>query len=134
MAAVSPTVTGFVLGALIGAIATATGSYFVFWRRQRAATARLRVALAEELRSLDYVDDFVESGDYEEVTKAVETPVVYEANADKLGHLTEREVGALVEFYAALSWLRDVQNPEDQKARIDAVVEQRRAALEALGQ
>ena len=130
--AVSTTASGFVLGALVGAVATVAGSYFVFWRRQRAATTRLRVALAEELRSLDYLDDLVESGAYEGVTTAVETPVVYEANADKLGHLSEREVEALVEFYAALSWLRDLQDPEDKKARIDAVVEKRRAALDAV--
>jgi hypothetical protein len=132
MAAVSPTVTGFVLGALIGAVATAAGSYFVFWRRQRAETARLRAALAAELRSLDYVDDLVEAGDYEGVTTAVETPVVYETNAGELGRLSEREVEALVEFYASLSWLDGLQDPEDKKDRIDAVVEQRYAALDAL--
>ncbi|WP_232703390.1 hypothetical protein [Halobacterium wangiae] len=127
-----PTVPGFVLGALVGAVATAAGSYFVFWRRQRAATARLRVALAHELQSLDYLDDLVESGAYEAVTTAVETPVVYEANADELGHLSEREVAALVEFYASLYWLRDLQDPEDKKARIDDVVVKRRAALDAV--
>ena len=130
--AVSTTASGFVLGALVGAVATAAGSYFVFWRRQRAATARLRVALAQELESLDYVDDLVESGAYEGVTTAIETPVVYEANADKLGHLSEREVEALVEFYAALAWLRGLEDPEDKKERIDAVAEKRRAALDAV--
>ncbi|WP_232686877.1 hypothetical protein [Halobacterium zhouii] len=130
--AVSTTVTGFVVGALIGAVATAAGSYFVFWRRQRAETSHLRVALAQELDSLEYLDELVESGAYEGVTTAVETPVVYEANAGELGRLSEREVEALVEFYASLYWLRDLQDPEDKKERIDAVVEQRRAAIDAV--
>ena len=120
------------LGALVGAVATAAGSYFVFWRRQRAATGRLRVALAHELRALDYVDDRVESGDYEGVTTAVDSPVVYEANAGDLGHLSEREVAALVDFYASLYWLRDLEDPEDKKERIDDVVAKRRAALDAV--
>ncbi len=120
------------LGALVGAVATAAGSYFVFWRRQRAATRRLRVALTHELRSLDYVDDLVEAGDYEGVTTAVDVPVVYEANADDLGRLSEREVGALVEFYASLYWLRDLEDPEDKKARIDDVVAKRQTALDAV--
>jgi len=127
-----PTVSGFVLGALVGAVATAAGSYFVFWRRQQAATSRLRVALAHELRSLDYVDDLVESGAYEGVTTVVDAPVVYEANAGDLGHLSEGEVAALVDFYAGLYWLRDLEDPEDKKARIDDVVDKRQAALDAV--
>jgi HAMP domain-containing protein len=129
---VPSTAPGFVLGALVGAVATAAGSYFVFWRRQRAATRRLRVALTHELRSLDYVDDHVEAGDYEGVTTAVDVPVVYEANADDLGRLSEREVGALVEFYASLYWLRDLEDPEDKKARIEDVVAKRQTALDAV--
>jgi len=104
----------------------------VFWRRQQAATSRLRVALAHELRSLDYVDDLVESGAYEGVTTVVDAPVVYEANAGDLGHLSEGEVAALVDFYAGLYWLRDLEDPEDKKARIDDVVDKRQAALDAV--
>jgi len=121
-----------VLGALVGAVATAAGSYFVFWRRQQAATRRLRVALAHELRALDYVDDRVESGDYEGVTAAVDPPVVYETTASDLGRLSEREVAALVDFYASLYWLRDLEDPEDKKAQIDDVVAKRQAALDAV--
>lgn len=126
------TAIGFVLGAVIGAIATAAGSYLLYWKRERDATRRLRRAFAEELRSYAYVDELVADGGYEAVTERVETPVVYESAAGDLGLLTEDEIGALVSFYAALYWLDGLEDPEDKKERIESVAERRREAVEAL--
>ncbi len=126
------TAIGFVLGAVIGAIATAAGSYLLYWKRERDATRRLRRAFAEELESYAYVDELVADGGYERVTERVESPVIYESAAGDLGLLTEAEIGRLVAFYSALAWLQGLEDPEDKKDRIDAVVEKRDAALEAL--
>ncbi|ARS89850.1 hypothetical protein [Natrarchaeobaculum aegyptiacum] len=126
------TAIGFVLGAVIGAIATAAGSYLLYWKRERDATRRLRRAFAEELRSYEYVDDVVAEGGYERITARVERPVIYESAAGDLGLLTEREIGRLVAFYSALSWLEGLEDPEDKKERIESVVEKRQAALETL--
>ena len=126
------TAIGFVLGAVIGAIATAAGSYLLYWKRERDATRRLRRAFAEELESYEYVDELVADGGYERVTERVEAPVIYESAAGDLGLLTEPEIGRLVAFYSALAWLQDLEDPEDKKARIEAVVEKRNTALEAL--
>ncbi|MHC3436708.1 hypothetical protein ACYJ1Y_01095 [Natrialbaceae archaeon A-gly3] len=126
------TAVGFVLGAVIGAIATAVGSYLLYWKRERDATRRLRRAFAEELRAYEYVDELVADGGYERVTERVEEPVIYESAAGDLGLLTEAEIGRLVAFYSAISWLDGLEDPEDKKDRIESVVEKRRAALEAL--
>ena len=126
------TAIGFVLGAVIGAIATAAGSYVLYWKRERDATRRLRRAFAEELESYAYVDELVVDGGYERVTERVEAPVIYESAAGDLGLLTEAEIGRLVAFYSALTWLQGLEDPEDKKDRIEAVVEKREAALEAL--
>ncbi|WP_254766379.1 hypothetical protein [Salinilacihabitans rarus] len=126
------TATGFVLGAVIGSIATAAGSYLLYWKRERDAARRLRQALAEELRSYDYVDELVADGGYERVTERVEAPVIYESAAGDLGRLTDEEIDGLVAFYAGVRWLHGLEDPEDKKARIEAVVEKRRAALDAL--
>jgi hypothetical protein len=126
------TVTGFVLGSLVGAVATIAGSYFLFWRRQRAATARLRNALLTELDALAYVADLAEAGDYEALPASVERPVVYESNADEVGRLTDAEVEALVRFYTDLYWLRDQQDIEDKKERVDEIVDARERAMAAI--
>ena len=126
------TAVGFVLGAIIGAIATAVGSYLLYWKRERDATRRLRRAFAEELRAYEYVDDLVADGGYEQVTDRVEAPVIYESAAGDLGLLTEAEIGRLVSFYSAIYWLQGLEDPEDKKERIESVVEKRRAALEAV--
>ncbi len=126
------TAIGFVLGAVIGAIATAAGSYVLYWKRERDATRRLRRAFAEEIESYAYVDELVVDGGYERVTERVEAPVIYESAAGDLGLLTEAEIGRLVAFYSALTWLQGLEDPEDKKDRIEAVVEKREAALEAL--
>ncbi|THE65782.1 hypothetical protein D8Y22_06345 [Salinadaptatus halalkaliphilus] len=126
------TATGFVLGAVIGAIATALGSYLLYWKRERDATRRLRLAFVEELRSYDYLDDIVDAGGYERVTTRVEHPVIYESAAGDLGLLTEGEIGDLVAFYSSLYWLEDLEDPEDKKDRIVDVIDHRQAALEAL--
>ncbi|AHF98346.1 hypothetical protein HALLA_05095 [Halostagnicola larsenii XH-48] len=126
------TAVGFVLGAVIGAIATAAGSYLLYWKRERDATRRLRQAFRQELRAYEHVDEIVDDGGYERVTTSVETPVIYESAAGDLGLLTESEIGKLVAFYSSLYWLRGLEDPEDKKERIESVVEKRRAALEAL--
>ena len=122
----------FVLGSLVGAIATSVGSYVLFWRRRRAATARLRRAFETELAALSYVDEMAEEGAYEALSTTIENPVVYESNADAIGHLTREEVEALVAFYTDLYWLRDQQDIEDKKDRVHEVVEKRRRALAAV--
>lgn len=101
------TVTSFVLGSLIGAIATVAGSYFLFWRRQHAALVHLRRAFETELSALSYIDELAKAREYETLTAAVEKPVVYESNADDISHLSGKEVGAFVAFYTDLYWLRD---------------------------
>ncbi|WP_049929128.1 hypothetical protein [Halopiger goleimassiliensis] len=126
------TALGFVLGAVIGAIATAAGSYLLYWKRERDATRRLRRAFQEELRSYAYVDELVADGGYERITERVEAPVIYRSAAGDLGLLTEDEIGHLVSFYSGLSWLDGLEDPEDKKERIEAVVEKRQAALEAV--
>ncbi|WP_290816523.1 hypothetical protein [Halovivax sp.] len=100
------TAIGFVLGAIVGAIATAAGSTVLYWKRERDATRRLRRALAEEVRTYEYLDEMVNDGDYEPVTERVEEPVVYESAAGELGRLDEREIDALVGFYGDVRWLR----------------------------
>lgn len=126
------TAVGFVLGAVIGSIATATGSYALYWKRERDATRRLRRAFLEELRAYDYVDDLAADGAYEQLTVRVEEPVIYHSTAGDLGLLTESEIGSLVSFYAAISWLQGLEDPEDKKERIEEVAQKRRRALETL--
>ena len=126
------TAVGFVLGAIIGAIATAAGSYLLYWKRERDATRRLRLAFREELRSYEHVDELIATGGYEAVTTRIDRPVIYERAAGDLGLLSAEEVSALVAFYGALSWLDGLEDPEDKPDRIEAVPEKRRAALEAL--
>ena len=126
------TAVGFVLGAIIGAIATAAGSYLLYWKRERDAARRLRRAFAEELRAYEYVDDLVADGGYERLTERVEKPVIYGSAAGDLGLLTEAEIGRLVAFFSAIYWLEGLEDPEDKKERIDRVAEKRWAALEAL--
>lgn len=127
-----PTILGFVLGSLVGAIATIAGSYFLFWRRRRAATATLRDALLTELRALEYVADLADEERYEALAASVERPVVYESNADEIGRLSDEEVEALVRFHTDLYWLADQQDIEDKKARVHEVVEERERAMAAL--
>lgn len=81
-------VTSFVLGSLVGAIATITGSYFLLWRHRQAAIAHLRQAFQTELASLSYVDELADAGEYETLAAAVETPVIYQSNADDIGNLS----------------------------------------------
>lgn len=126
------TVLGFVLGALIGAIATAAGSYLVYWRRQRARTRRLRAALRHELESMEQLAELVADGRYEAVTKRVPPRPVYEANAGEIGHLSEEEVETIVACYAGLARLDGMEDPEDRSEEIDAIVERRRAAIRLL--
>ncbi len=127
------TAVGFVLGAVIGAIATAAGSYLLYWKRERDATRRLRQAFSEELRAYEHVDEIIDDGGYERVTTSVENPVIYESAAGDLGLLTEPEIGKLVAFYSSLYWLQGLEDPEDKKEQIEEVTEMREAALEALG-
>lgn len=126
------TVTSFVLGSLIGAIATVTGSYFLFWRRRHAALVHLRRAFETELSALAYIDELAEAGQYETLTATIEKPVVYESNADDIGHLSGEEVETLVAFYTDLYWLRDQQDIEDKKDRVHDVVEKRQQAIAAV--
>jgi hypothetical protein len=125
-------IVGLVLGSIIGAIATIAGSYFLFWRRRRAAIVRLRRAFRTELSALSYIDTMAENGNYEPLTKTVEPPVVYESNADDIGLLSGEEVEALVGFYTDLYWLRDRQDIEDKKDRVHKVVEKRQRAIDTL--
>jgi hypothetical protein len=125
-------IVGLVLGSIIGAIATIAGSYFLFWRRRRAALARLRRAFRTELSALSYIDEMAESGEYETLTKTVESPVVYESNADDIGLLSGEEVESLVAFYTDLYWLRDQQDIEDKKERVHDIVEKRQRAIASL--
>lgn len=125
-------IVGLILGSIIGAIATIAGSYFLFWRRRRAALAHLRRAFMTELSALSYIDEMSESGDYETLTKTVEPPVVYESNADDIGLLSGEEVESLVAFYTDLYWLRDQQDIEDQKERVHEIVEKRQRAIASL--
>ncbi|PSQ38075.1 hypothetical protein BRD13_07760 [Halobacteriales archaeon SW_5_70_135] len=125
-------VTGLVLGSIVGAVATVTGSYFLFLRRRRAAVTRLRRAFTTELSALSYVDEMAERGEYEPLTQSVESPVVYESNADDVGLLSGEEVEALVAFYTDLYWLRDQQDIEDKKDHVHEIVEKRQRAVETL--
>ena len=61
-------------------------------------------------------------------TKTIEPPVVYESNADDIGFLSGEEVEALVAFYTDLYWLRDQQDIENKKDRIDEIVEKPQCA------
>lgn len=126
------TALGFVVGSLVGAVATVAGSYAVHRARTRERTDRLRQAFRSELEALSYVDEFAERGDYEGLTEAVEPPVVYESNADSLGHLTGEEIEAVVAFYSDLYWLRGQEDIEDKKERVHEVVEKRERALRAI--
>lgn len=126
------TITGFVLGGIIGAVATIAGSYFLFWRRRQAARSHLRRAFETELDALSYIDEMADRGEYEALTKTVEKPVVYESNADDIGHLSGAEVEALVAFYTDLYWLRDRQDIEDEKERVHDIVEKRQRAVTAV--
>lgn len=125
-------IVGLILGSIIGAIATIAGSYFLFWRRRRAALTRLRRAFTTELSALSYIDEMAESGDYETLTETVEPPVVYESNADDIGLLSGEEVESLVAFYTDLYWLREQQDIEDKKERVHDIVEKRQRAIASL--
>ena len=126
------TIVGFVLGAIIGSIATASGSFLLYWKRERDAAQRLRRAFLEELRAYEYVDELASEGAYERLTERVEQPVIYEAAAEDLGLLTTDEIDHVVAFYSRLRWLDGLEDPEDKKARIDAVGEDRRNAVRTL--
>ena len=126
------TALGFVLGAVIGSIATAAGSGLLYWKREQDRTDRLRSALAAEIRTYDYLDDMIADGRYEAVTERVESPHVYSSVGDGLGRLTDEEIASLVAFYADCRWLDGLEDPEDKKERIDQVIERRAAALAAL--
>lgn len=123
---------GFVIGGLLGALATMAGSYFVLRMRRRHRASDLRVAFRTELEELAYLDDYVDAGNYEELTQAVEPSAVYEANADELGRLDGEEVAAIVAFYTDLPWLRDQQDIEDKKERVHEILEKRKRALTVL--
>jgi len=125
-------IVGLILGSIIGAIATIAGSYFLFWRRRRAALSHLRTAFTTELAALSYIDEMADRGDYETLTEAVEPPVVYESNADDIGLLSGEEVESLVAFYTDLYWLRDQQDIEDKKDRVHEIVEKRQRAITSL--
>lgn len=122
----------FLLGSASGAVAAIAGAAFAIRARRRRRAEDLRVAMAAELETLSYLDGFLERGDYEGVTKAVERGVVYEENADELGRLDDAVATAIVSFYTDLGWLRDLQDPEDKTDRIDAVVRKRERALAML--
>lgn len=124
--------TSFVLGSIVGAIATVAGSYFLFWRRRRAAIAHLRLAFRTELASLSYVDELAEAGEYEKLPTTVEKPVIYEGNTNDIGFLSGDEVEAIVEFYTDLYWLRGQQDIEDKKDRVHEIVEKRQRAERAI--
>lgn len=124
---------GFVVGGLLGALATMAGSYFVHRMRRRHRAGDLRVAFRTELEALAYLDDYVARGDYEALTAAVEPSAVYRANADELGRLDDDAAAAIVAFYTDLAWLRDQQDIEDKKERVHEVQEKRERALAALG-
>lgn len=126
------TATGFVLGALIGSITTAVGSGILYWKRERDRTERLRGALAAELRTYGYLDEMIADGRYEGVTERVEPPTIYASVGGGLGRLSDDEIAALVAFYADCRWLDNLEDPEDKKERIEAVVERRQEALAAL--
>ncbi|QLG62247.1 hypothetical protein [Halorarum salinum] len=126
------TILGFVVGSLIGAVATSVGSYVVLRRRRRAAVKRLRLAFETELAALSYVEELSEAGRYEELAASVEDPVVYETNAGEIGRLTDEEVEALVTFYTDLYWLHEQQDIEDKKERVDGIADEWRRALEAV--
>ncbi|MFP9192324.1 hypothetical protein [Natronosalvus vescus] len=126
------TAVGFVLGALIGSIATAVGSYLRYWKRERDATRRLRQGLLAELRAYDYLEAFASDGRYEQLTERVDQPVLYASAAANLGRLSEAEIDALVSFYTGLRWLEGLEDAEDKSDRIDGVVDRRQRALEVL--
>ncbi|MCU4753748.1 hypothetical protein OB919_17455 [Halobacteria archaeon AArc-curdl1] len=128
------TAVGFILGAIIGSIATAVGSYLRYWKRERDATRRLRRGLLAELRAYDYLDEFVADGRYEGLTYRVDQPVLYASVAPQLGRLTDREVEVVVTFYSRLRWLEGLEDPEDKSDRIDTLVECRQRALEAVAE
>lgn len=123
---------GFVIGGLLGAFATMMGTYFVHRMRRRHRAADLRVAFRTELEELAYLDDYVEAGNYEALTGAVEPSAVYRANADELGRLDDDEVAAIVAFYTDLDWLRDQEDIEDKKERVHEIQQKRERALAAL--
>lgn len=125
-------VEGLILGSIIGAVATIAGSYFLYWRRRQAARAHLRRAFVTELSALSYIDEIADDGNYETLTKTVENPVIYERNADDIGVLSGDEVESIVSFYTDLYWLKDQQDIEDKKDRVNAIVEKRQRALDTL--
>ncbi|MFP8957849.1 hypothetical protein ACLI4Y_14075 [Natrialbaceae archaeon A-CW3] len=127
------TAVGFVLGAVIGSIATAVGSYLRYWKRERDATQRLRQGLLAELRAYDYLEEFVSDDRYESLTRRVDQPVLYASAAANLGRLSEAEIDALVSFYTDLRWLEGLEDAEDKSDRIDDVIDRRKQALEVLG-
>ena len=127
------TAVGFVLGAVIGSIATAVGSYLRYWKRERDATQRLRQGLLAELRAYDYLEESVSDDRYESLTRRVDQPVLYASAAANLGRLSEAEIDALVSFYTDLRWLEGLEDAEDKSDRIDDVIDRRKQALEVLG-
>ncbi|WP_254864318.1 hypothetical protein [Halovivax gelatinilyticus] len=126
------TALGFVLGGVVGSITTAAGSGLLYWKREQDRTDRLRGALAAEVRTYSYLDEMIDDGQYESVTERVENPVIYAAVGDGLGRLSDDEITALVAFYADCRWLDGLEDPEDKKDRIEAVVERRQDALAEL--
>lgn len=126
------TILGFVLGAVIGSIATAAGSYAVYRQRRRAQAARLRTALRHELQSMDELADLADAGRYEQLTTRVPPRPVYRWNAGEIGRLTPEEIGAVVDCYAGLARLDGMEDPEDRSDEIDRILERRREAIDLL--
>lgn len=126
------TALGFVLGAIIGAIATMAGSYFVYRRRQQATARRIRQAFRQEIASMEHLDELAASGEYERITRSIDRPVIYETNADEIGYLTFDEASAVVDFYTGLYRLDGMEDPEDRKNEIDDVLDRRERVLRLL--
>jgi len=97
------------------------------WETERTTKRRsLRKALLGEIQTVQYLDQLAE--EYHpgrSLSGFIAPTIVYEANADQLGHLTPEEADAVVEFYTRVYQLEDslrVQRELDTPYKKDAVM------------
>jgi hypothetical protein len=111
-----------VIAVLIGAILGFTSSYLLNLRRERIRQQNLRMALISELETsrtfFDIWVDAVRDIDSEPPEPIIST-VVYENNLENIGHLTENEIDALVDYYSYIISFKKVINGMDEMSFSD---------------
>lgn len=115
------------VGSLIGTI---LGTALIQWWQRRSRRQELRRTFREELRQMTALDDmsqYIEENHGPlDLSHELGFNALYEANADQVGTLSDREVEKIVEFY---SLLKQIERLNDLVDRDDDVENTKMAGL-----